>query len=44
MAARTRDALFRELENQNIGIGMDHFPGLEFQRILRGQGRKWVTF
>jgi glyoxylase-like metal-dependent hydrolase (beta-lactamase superfamily II) len=44
MAARTRDALFRELENQNVGIGMDHFPGLEFQRILRGQGRKWVTF
>jgi glyoxylase-like metal-dependent hydrolase (beta-lactamase superfamily II) len=44
MAARTREALFRELENQSIGIGMDHFPGLEFQRILRGQGRRWVTF
>jgi glyoxylase-like metal-dependent hydrolase (beta-lactamase superfamily II) len=43
MAARTREALFRELENQDVGIGMDHFPGLEFQRILRGQGRQWVV-
>jgi hypothetical protein len=43
MAARTREALFRELENQDAAIGMDHFPGLEFQRILRGQARRWVT-
>jgi len=42
--ARTREALFRELENQSVSIGMDHFPGLEFQRILKGQGRQWVTF
>jgi glyoxylase-like metal-dependent hydrolase (beta-lactamase superfamily II) len=44
LAARTREALFRELEDQDVSIGMDHFPGLEFQRILTGEGRRWVTF
>jgi glyoxylase-like metal-dependent hydrolase (beta-lactamase superfamily II) len=43
LAARTREALFRELEGQDVAIGMDHFPGLEFQRILTGTGRRWVT-
>ena len=44
MAERTREALFRELENQDVAVGMDHFPGLEFQRIVRGQGRRWGLF
>jgi glyoxylase-like metal-dependent hydrolase (beta-lactamase superfamily II) len=44
LAARTRESLFRELENQQAAIGMDHFPGLEFQRILTGTGRQWTTF
>ncbi len=44
LAARTRESLFRELEGQQAAIGMDHFPGLEFQRILFGAGRQWVTF
>ncbi len=33
-------ALFRELETQDVGIGMDHIPSLEFQRILRGRRRE----
>lgn len=44
LAARTRESLFRELEGQQVAIGMDHFPGLEFQRILTGTGRQWMTF
>ena len=44
LASRTREALFRELEEQQTAIGMDHFPGLEFQRILTGAGRRWVTY
>jgi glyoxylase-like metal-dependent hydrolase (beta-lactamase superfamily II) len=44
LAARTRESLFRELEGQQVAIGMDHFPGLEFQRILTSAGRQWTTF
>ncbi len=44
LAARTREALFREIEAAGAAVGMDHFPGLEFQRILTGQGRSWTTF
>jgi glyoxylase-like metal-dependent hydrolase (beta-lactamase superfamily II) len=44
LAARTRESLFTELEGQHVAIGMDHFPGLEFQRILTGTGRMWTTF
>ena len=44
LAARTREALFSEIEAQRAAVGMDHFPGLEFQRILAGTGRRWVTF
>jgi glyoxylase-like metal-dependent hydrolase (beta-lactamase superfamily II) len=44
LANRTREALFREIENEQAAVGMDHFPGLEFQRILPGVGRSWTTF
>jgi glyoxylase-like metal-dependent hydrolase (beta-lactamase superfamily II) len=44
LAARTREALFREMEDEGAAVGMDHFPGLEFQRIMSGAGRRWVTF
>jgi glyoxylase-like metal-dependent hydrolase (beta-lactamase superfamily II) len=44
LAARTREALFKEIERDGAAVGMDHFPGLEFQRILTGQGRQWATF
>jgi glyoxylase-like metal-dependent hydrolase (beta-lactamase superfamily II) len=44
LATRTREMLFRELEDNGAAVGMDHFPGLEFQRILTGTGRQWVTF
>ena len=44
LAARTREALFLELEsNDHAAVGMDHFPGLEFQRILSGRGRQWFS-
>jgi len=44
LAARTREALFRELEgDEHAAVGMDHFPGLEFQRILSGRGRQWFS-
>jgi glyoxylase-like metal-dependent hydrolase (beta-lactamase superfamily II) len=44
LAARTRETLFREMEDHGAAVGMDHFPGLEFQRIIPGVGRRWVTF
>jgi glyoxylase-like metal-dependent hydrolase (beta-lactamase superfamily II) len=43
LAQRTRDTLFREVGDQQAAVGADHFPGLEFQRILRGQGRQWIA-
>jgi hypothetical protein len=43
LAARTRETLFREMEREQAAVGKDHFPGLEFQRILTGTGRRWVT-
>jgi glyoxylase-like metal-dependent hydrolase (beta-lactamase superfamily II) len=43
LAARTRDALWRELEGTPALIGAAHFPGLEFGRVLRGQGKRWVS-
>jgi glyoxylase-like metal-dependent hydrolase (beta-lactamase superfamily II) len=44
LARRTREALFDVLEDEQAAVGMDHFPGLEFQRVLPGAGRQWVTF
>ena len=44
LAARTRESIFQELEGRDAAIGMDHFPGLEFQRILSGTGRRWTAF
>jgi glyoxylase-like metal-dependent hydrolase (beta-lactamase superfamily II) len=43
MAGRTREALWRELEGTPALVGAAHFPGLEFGRILRGQGRRWFA-
>ncbi len=43
LADRTRERLWRELENdQTIGAG-SHFPELRFGRVLPGTGRRWLT-
>lgn len=40
LSARTREALWRELEGSDALVGAAHFPGLEFGRVLRGEGRR----
>lgn len=43
LAERTRERLWRELEQeQTLGAGA-HFPELQFGRVLRGVGRQWFT-
>jgi glyoxylase-like metal-dependent hydrolase (beta-lactamase superfamily II) len=43
LARRTREALARELEGSDVLLGAPHFPGLEFGRLLAGEGRTdWV--
>jgi glyoxylase-like metal-dependent hydrolase (beta-lactamase superfamily II) len=41
MAARTRDALWRELEGTSTLVTGAHFPGLEFGRVLTGTGKRY---
>lgn len=44
LAKRTRVALNRELEGRDIPVAASHFPGLEFGRLLGGEGkRRWVV-
>jgi glyoxylase-like metal-dependent hydrolase (beta-lactamase superfamily II) len=43
MATRTRVALMRELEQEDVPITASHFPGLRFGRVIQAQGkRQWV--
>jgi hypothetical protein len=43
LAARTREALARELEGTDIPVAAAHFPGLRFGRLLAAEGRRqWV--
>ncbi|GIH16196.1 MBL fold metallo-hydrolase [Rugosimonospora africana] len=43
LAARTRERLWRELEDGNtVGAGA-HFPELQFGRVLAGTARRWLT-
>jgi glyoxylase-like metal-dependent hydrolase (beta-lactamase superfamily II) len=43
LAARTRERLWRELEDErSLGVGA-HFPELRFGRVLAGNGRRWIT-
>jgi hypothetical protein len=43
MAKRTRTALMREYEGQDIPITASHFPGLQFGRVISAEGkRRWV--
>jgi glyoxylase-like metal-dependent hydrolase (beta-lactamase superfamily II) len=43
LAARTREALWRELEGTNTLMTAAHFPGLEFGRVLSGTGNRYFT-
>ena len=40
LAARTREALWRELEGSDVAVSAAHFPGLQFGRVLTGTGRR----
>ena len=43
MAKRTRNAIARELEGTGVPVAGAHFQGMQFGRILPGQGtRRWV--
>ena len=43
LAARTREALSREMEGTDVPMAATHFPGLRFGRLLPGAGRRqWV--
>jgi glyoxylase-like metal-dependent hydrolase (beta-lactamase superfamily II) len=43
LAARTREALWRELEGTDTAVTAAHFPGLEFGRVLVGTGRRFFS-
>jgi glyoxylase-like metal-dependent hydrolase (beta-lactamase superfamily II) len=44
LAMRTRVALARELEGTDVPVAAAHFPGLQFGRLLLGEGkRQWVV-
>jgi glyoxylase-like metal-dependent hydrolase (beta-lactamase superfamily II) len=43
LAARTREALWRELEGTATTVTAAHFPGLEFGRVLAGTGRRYFS-
>jgi glyoxylase-like metal-dependent hydrolase (beta-lactamase superfamily II) len=43
LAARTREALAREMEGTDVPMAATHFPGLQFGRLIAGEGRRqWV--
>jgi glyoxylase-like metal-dependent hydrolase (beta-lactamase superfamily II) len=44
LAKRTRVALARELEADDVPVAAAHFPGLQFGRLLTGESRRsWVV-
>ncbi|MBV9254592.1 MAG: MBL fold metallo-hydrolase, partial [Actinobacteria bacterium] len=44
LAKRTRNALARELEGTDVPAAAAHFPGLQFGRLLAGEGRRrWIV-
>lgn len=44
LADRTREAIRREMEGDRVKVAAPHFPGLQFGRMLPGQGRMGWTF
>ncbi len=43
MSARTREALFKELEGTNDLMIGAHFPGLQFGRVMMGEGKRYFS-
>ena len=43
LAARTRERLWRELEDGHAAGTGAHFPELRFGRVLPGSVRQWLT-
>jgi glyoxylase-like metal-dependent hydrolase (beta-lactamase superfamily II) len=44
LARRTRNAMLDELERPGTVSSAPHFPGLQFGRVLRAEGKaRWVT-
>jgi glyoxylase-like metal-dependent hydrolase (beta-lactamase superfamily II) len=43
LARRTRETLWQELEGTSALVGAAHFPGLEFGRVMAGNGKRWFT-
>jgi glyoxylase-like metal-dependent hydrolase (beta-lactamase superfamily II) len=43
MSKRTREALLKELEGTGDMTLGSHFPGLEFGRVLRGEGKRYFA-
>lgn len=41
LAKRTREALWRELEGKETIAVAAHFPGLQFGRVLKGEGKRY---
>lgn len=44
LAKRTRNSLARELEGNDVPVAAAHFAGLQFGRLLTGEGRRSWTF
>lgn len=43
LAKRTRETLFKELEETQDVLSAAHFPELEFGRVLRGEGKRYFA-
>ncbi len=43
LARRTRESLWRELEGTDTAMTAAHFPGLEFGRVMAGEGRRYFA-
>lgn len=44
LATRARNALVRELEDQDLPMAAAHFPGLRFGRLLHGQANRQFAY
>jgi len=44
MAKRSKDILRKELEGTSVHVSSSHFPGLEFGRLLKGEGKRYWSW
>lgn len=44
MAKRSKDILRMELEGANVHVSSSHFPGLDFGRLLKGEGKRYWSW